>query len=340
MKNKPYDREEWQAKAKETKELLSDYINKRVATYETDAEALGELVKFSARFHKYSARNTLLICIQNPYASYVASFAAYKKAGYSVNKGETGIKIFVPTPVSLISDAEGNGVKPLSQATEGERKAAAAEGRVTTSMHYKIGNVFDISQTSWPIEKYPALKSLGMASGDFRVAFEAARVVIEADGIKVTNEDFRSITLKGYCDLEGSKIALNNKLGDTSRFSTLIHEYGHAVLHARGAGKSLTSQKKEFEADAFSVLADEAMGFETPESRIRHMHEAYRGILAAQAADEKAASGAEIIESLMGRVTGAFADIHDRLLPAIEAALAEVKDVSKEAAVAKTGKSR
>ena len=54
-----------------------------------------------SRFHHYSIGNTILIALQAPYASQVASFSTWKKLHRHVRKGEKGIKILVPAPVKV-----------------------------------------------------------------------------------------------------------------------------------------------------------------------------------------------------------------------------------------------
>lgn len=56
---------------------------------------------FQSKFHNYSANNSILINLQKPYASQVASFSKWKSLGRSVNKGEKGIVILAPKVAKL-----------------------------------------------------------------------------------------------------------------------------------------------------------------------------------------------------------------------------------------------
>lgn len=50
-----------------------------------------------SKFYNYSLNNTLLIAMQKPDATYVASYNAWRdKFGRNVKKGEHGIQIFAP----------------------------------------------------------------------------------------------------------------------------------------------------------------------------------------------------------------------------------------------------
>ena len=55
-----------------------------------------EWLKFLAGFHDYSFKNTILIFSQNPQATLVKGFHAWKKDGRFVKKGEKAIKILAP----------------------------------------------------------------------------------------------------------------------------------------------------------------------------------------------------------------------------------------------------
>lgn len=57
-----------------------------------------EAMNYYASFHNYSLCNCLLIMMQKPEATRVASYADWKKKGRQVRKGETGITIRVPAP--------------------------------------------------------------------------------------------------------------------------------------------------------------------------------------------------------------------------------------------------
>lgn len=64
--------------------------------FETDPHALAEYFADLDHVYKYSPNNTLLLYLQNPFLTYVQSFDQWKKEGYSVKKGEHGLKVWVP----------------------------------------------------------------------------------------------------------------------------------------------------------------------------------------------------------------------------------------------------
>ena len=50
----------------------------------------------------------MLIFKQNPYASYVQSYQAWKEMGYSVLSGEHGLKILVPVKATTLKLEDGS----------------------------------------------------------------------------------------------------------------------------------------------------------------------------------------------------------------------------------------
>src|SRR4051794_29223194 len=77
------------------------------------AEAVAELassegwarwVASRKRFHNYSLGNTLLIALQCPDATQVASYRTWQSFGRQVRKGEKGIRILAPMTFSRSKD--------------------------------------------------------------------------------------------------------------------------------------------------------------------------------------------------------------------------------------------
>ncbi|MEG0541169.1 MAG: ArdC family protein, partial [Angelakisella sp.] len=91
-----------------------------------------------SKFHRYSFRNSILIHLQKPDATYVAGFNAWKTMERSVSKGEKGIQILAPAPykktVMVTQDERGN---PLPEPEEKEVTVTA----------FRPAYVFDVSQT-------------------------------------------------------------------------------------------------------------------------------------------------------------------------------------------------
>jgi hypothetical protein len=192
----------------------------------------------------------------------------------AVKKGQQGIKIFVPVQVTILQLDENKSIF-LSDATE-QQKALYKSGQIKGKkvLHFKIGNVFDISQTDYPPEKYPELFSVGVPSEKHADIVNGLRKYCDSIGITITYENVNSITLRGYYSYETNQIVINELLNDTQKLSTLSHELGHA-LENHGT-RDISTAQKEFEADSISILIQSHFGMELTDSRKRHLAEHYR----------------------------------------------------------------
>ena len=118
-------------KSKEQKEReiqeVFNLANMEIENYFESEEDIKECLEYMSKFNKYSYQNSLLIqnqCheILHRDATAVGSFAFFKENGYSVNKGEKGIKILVPVSKSYnyFVNADGE-TKECYKATEEEK---------------------------------------------------------------------------------------------------------------------------------------------------------------------------------------------------------------------------
>ena len=136
---------------------LTDQLEQGVSDIFQSGQYAAYLTAMS-KFHHYSFRNTILIFLQNPNASHVAGFHAWKKDfGRSVKAGEHGIQILAPCPKrkwmdhDKIDPATGLPVKDENGNTMQERT-------IITIPRYRVVTVFDVSQTEGK-----ELPSLGVA---------------------------------------------------------------------------------------------------------------------------------------------------------------------------------
>ena len=99
-------------------------------------ESFIQYLNFQSQFHNYSPSNNMLIAIQNPQATNVASFTKWKSIGRTVNKGEKGIMILAPNVVK-------NGSKEIF-----ERLDKYGKTNVNRYTFTKTNNNYNISITS------------------------------------------------------------------------------------------------------------------------------------------------------------------------------------------------
>ncbi|EPZ61880.1 ltrC-like domain protein [[Clostridium] sordellii ATCC 9714] len=86
---------------KEKVDLLVETANDTISSYFQSPEDMKKYLDFMSKFYKYSPRNIALIENQFMVAKAVGSFKFWKDNGFTVNKGEKGIKILVPTKENI-----------------------------------------------------------------------------------------------------------------------------------------------------------------------------------------------------------------------------------------------
>lgn len=198
-----------------------------------------------SRFHNYSINNSIIIGLQNPQATRVASFSTWKKLNRIVKKGEQGIAIFCPytyrvekemdkvDPITkkVMVDIDGNNIK---------------EKKLVEQTAFKIGYVFDVNQT----EQIKGKKEIPLNFvDDLENKVESYEEFINSikmfSPVPIEFENYRGNS-KGYFSDKKNKIVVKDNLSESQTIKTLIHEIAHAYLH----GKNIYEDNKQI---SFSV---------------------------------------------------------------------------------------
>ena len=191
-----------------------------------DSEKYKAYLRTMSKFHNYSFNNTMLIHMQMPEATHVASFTRWKdKFHRNVKRGEHGIKIIAPTPYvkkteEIKRDPETNA--PMVDAN-GE---VIMEEKQIKIPRFKVVTVFDVSQTYG--EPLPQLAS--DLTGDvqqFDIFMEAlkrsAPVPMEVLPL--------APNLDGYFSPTEQKIAIREGMSEVQTICAAVHEITHSILH-------------------------------------------------------------------------------------------------------------
>lgn len=97
-----------------------------------DSANMAQYLDTQAKFPAHSVNNALLIMAQMPAATQVRSFDAWKKAGASIGKGQTAIKILEPGQPFMGDDKQMHtpyNVKPVFDITQTDAKPEPAAER-------------------------------------------------------------------------------------------------------------------------------------------------------------------------------------------------------------------
>lgn len=232
-----------------------------------DSEKLKEYLNTMSKFYRYSFNNSLLVAIQKPDATLVASYRSWQKNfNRNVNKGEKGIRILAPTPYKIKEEREV--INPLSGLPLLDEKGDVQMEEVEVSLTgFKVAYVFDVSQTSGePLPEIGA-EELLQSVDDYRIFMEALQNVAPVP-IEMQEVDGGA---KGYFSPVGQKIVIQSGMSESQTVKTAVHEIAHSLLHdtehERLEGVDATKKKdrntKEVEAEAVAYTVCQHFGIDT-----------------------------------------------------------------------------
>lgn len=276
---KHFDKEKYAKEQQESMKEIQERIKNIGQNFEINPDLISEYYEFASQFYNYSPNNIKLILSQNPYATFIGSFKSYKDKGYSVKKGEQGLKILVPVTVILFQ-SNGKWVK-LSEALPSQKKQIKNhEIETETVQRFKIGTVFDISQTTIPEEMYPQFFNKGYPSQQHAAVYESVKEYCEKElHCPVNVTDLHSISLNGHYIPSKHIIELNNRLDDSRRLEILLHEMSHAILHRdQKENSNKFIQQIEFEADSLAIMMQNKFGFELSDNGKHHLSQQFKAL--------------------------------------------------------------
>ncbi len=252
-------------------DILKGEIVDIAKNYQADPKLAAELFAFKTQFYQYSLNNTLLIHLQNPHATFVASFTKWKSMGYSIKKGAKHMKISRPIEIAKFPrDVNGKTKMIDVKNANAEEKAKIANGEIKVEKVTKFvpHQVFDISQTTCPPEDYPKIYSMGVPDIEKAQLYECIAEYAKDCGFSVAEEDMSSISLNGYYKPSDDSIHINSLLQDSKKLETMAHELAHGVLH-----KTTTQPTEiaEFEAESFGTMLQRKLGIPVSEDSKRYI---------------------------------------------------------------------
>ncbi len=229
-----------------------------------------------SKFHRYSPNNVMLILMQNPYATRVAGYNAWKALDHQVLAKESALRILAPMKYKK------------DDAPEGE-EAREIRG-------FKLVPVFDISQTEGPDLPDIVSKLEGLApEGVFVKLTEFAQGI----GFRVERPESLDSGANGDTTHSEGRIRVVSTNSEAQQAKTLAHEIGHALLHDPGveATNELARGLKELEAESTAYVICTALGMDTSDYSFGYVAgwaggapEAIQGIKASTRRIQKAAT--------------------------------------------------
>ncbi|MGU9062765.1 pentapeptide repeat-containing protein [Clostridium perfringens] len=277
-KKKEYKSSKSQEEKRNEIDLLVKQADEKIDKVFSSPNDLKEYLSFMAKFHNYSYRNSILIETQFRGAVAVGSFAFWKEKGYSVNKGEKGIKILVPTKIGDRFIAEDGTMKLISKANEKEKQLIKS-GELETlegAIKFKQGYVFDVSQTNMPSNELPKIFPNKWLEGDvknYKAFYKSLEDVASKIGVRIIEPKSELGLVKGVSYTSTREVALNPRNSELQNVKTLIHELAHAKLHTVETRNNYTKAEKEFQAEMVALSVSSYFGINTEEYSLRYLSE-------------------------------------------------------------------
>lgn len=226
------------------------------------SERYKEYLNFVSKFHNYSHNNTLLIMLQNPDATFVASYTDWnKKHNRHIKKGEKGIKIFAPSPYKVKLEVPVYDDNKIPVVIDGK---PLTEVKEIQKLGFKAVSVFDVSQTDGEPFIVPDFgnKELTADIDNYSTLFESIRSITDYNVI------FDNITTgaKGLCSYNSKTITINNGMSQAQNIKTLLHEIAHSRLHDPNVNADRPNRdKREVQAESIAFVVANKLGLDTAE---------------------------------------------------------------------------
>ena len=248
------------------------------------SENYAQYLKTMARFHHYSVNNTMLIHMQNPEASLVAGFNAWRdKFKRHVKKGEKSIKIIAPAPYTVREQREKRDPKTDMVVVDDQGYPVLEEVSIQIP-RYRVVPVFDVSQTEGepiPTIVHDLQGHVEHFDAFYEAVLRSSPVPLDMEPLSANQEG------DGYFNAMENRIVLREGMSEVQTISAAIHEITHAKLHNMEAleldqqqnpdAKPKTKAAKEVEAESVSYAVCQYFGIETSENSFGYIAEWSKG---------------------------------------------------------------
>ena len=242
---------------KDTK-ALAEHLKEGMKNY-LDSDQFKSFLDTMSKFHNYSLNNIHLLKMQNPNVTQVASFNKWKTDfERTVKKGAKALKIWVPYQVKTKIPENQKELNFLPSENEMDQKEI-------TVTRFKLGNVFDVSQTEGK-ELPKAIHELTGSVKDYEDLYRAAKAVSMDNQVPISFEEIKRENTRGYYSPSENRIVISKKLkGEEHILKTIFHEMAHADLHKGTNAQYGDDQyrKQELQAESVAYVVASHFGFDT-----------------------------------------------------------------------------
>ena len=242
---------------KDTK-ALAEHLKEGMKNY-LDSDQFKSFLDTMSKFHNYSLNNIHLLKMQNPNVTQVASFNKWKTDfDRTVKKGAKALKVWVPYQVKTKIPENQKELNFSPSENEMDQKEI-------TVTRFKLGNVFDVSQTEGK-ELPKAIHELTGSVKDYEDLYRAAKAVSMDNQVPISFEEIKRENTRGYYSPSENRIVISKKLkGEEHILKTIFHEMAHADLHKGTNAQYGDDQyrKQELQAESVAYVVASHFGFDT-----------------------------------------------------------------------------
>ena len=211
-----------------------------------NSERYREYLDTMSKFYQYSANNCMLIMMQKPEATMIASYKQWQKDfKRQVKKGEHAIRILAPVTHKYTKEVV------MEDGTKEDR-----EGQWISYMGVPV---FDISQTEG--EPLPTL--VDRLTGTVEEYNSLLIKLVSCSPVPVEYEDIQT-TANGYYNSMDNRIAIRTGMSQQQTIKTLVHEIAHSMLHSKdGEESEADKHTKEVQAESVAYTVCKWLGIDT-----------------------------------------------------------------------------
>lgn len=239
-------------KAKDTKGL-AQVMKEGIKNY-FDSDTYKNYLEAMGKFWNYSASNVMLMYLQNPKITHVASFKKWQNEfERTVQKGQKALWIFAPYEYKL-------------KDKNGEFKRDE-NGEIEKGRGFRLVPVFDVSQTKGKELPRPIydLTDDGRTF-DYENLYRALKSVSEDNKVPVNFQEIPT-GARGFYSLDQNEIVIQRGMSKSQTVKTIIHEMAHSELHNNEIlaqrDKPLLKSTAELQAESVAFVVSSHYGLDT-----------------------------------------------------------------------------
>lgn len=206
-------------------------------------------LNYQKRFRRYSPGNVILIMKESEgTATQVASLNTWNRQGRSVKAGEHGLKIWVPVPAKKTVELDDTG----------------EEREVKGRTYFKLGTVFDVSQTQSKTGQEPPEVVRLIDEKPREEVMLALAEIIHDRGLQLEHAPRALLNgANGVFKPTEKMIVLADGLSDGQTTKTMAHELAHSILHGHDYNYAANRPDAELEAESVAYLVCGSQGLKT-----------------------------------------------------------------------------